>query len=386
MRILALVPYPYDKAPGQRFRMEQWSPLLEQFGVEVTFEAFRCEELHFLLSGPANTWRKILLTSQALARRLKVFRQIKDYDLVYIYNEAALIGPALIENYLSMKRVPLVFDFDDAIFLQSRDINPFNRYLRLLKFPGKTKSICRSASHVIAGNSYLASYAARFNTDVTIVPTTIDTEKYTIEQSEFASDPSVIGWSGSYSTVQHLDSIRGMLQRLARSERFRLRVIGTTNYQLDGVEVEAIPWNSENEVADLRAIDIGIMPLPDNEWTRGKCGLKALQYMALGIPTVCSPVGVNPSIIRDNENGLLAATEDQWIDQLTRLLHSPSLRKRLGKAGRETIEAEYSMSIHARRVYQLFKSVVQHATAEETSTDLYSKIKSVKSSPPQDQE
>jgi glycosyltransferase involved in cell wall biosynthesis len=361
MRILALVPYPYDRAPGQRYRIEQWTPLLKQFGVEIIFEPFRCSELHALLCKPANTLRKVSLTSQALARRLKVLKLIKDYDLVYIYNEAAMIGPAFIENYISMKGVPFVFDFDDSIFLHYTYISPVSRYLRLLKFPKKTGAICRLASHVIAGNSYLASYASHFNKHVTIVPSTIDTDSYTVENPKPASDPPVIGWTGSYSTVQYLDTLRLTLQRLARRERFKLRVIGVPHYQLDGVAVEAIPWRAETEVADLRAIDIGIMPLPDDEWTRGKCGMKALQYMALGIPTVCSPIGVNSTIIRDNENGLLAATENQWISQLTNLLHSPSLRERLGNAGRATIEAEYSMSINAPRVYQIFNSFIQHA-------------------------
>jgi glycosyltransferase involved in cell wall biosynthesis len=344
--------------------MEQWAPLLGRFGAEVTFESFRCEGLHRLLSGPGHTWRKVLLTSRALARRVGVVKRVRDYDLVYVYNEAAMLGPALIENYLRAKNVPLVFDFDDAIFLRGEHSGTFNPYLRPLKFPGKTKTICRLASHVIAGNQYLAAYAAGFNAQVTVVPTTIDTEKYTPRRMGFDSETPVIGWSGSYSTLQHLDTIRRMLQRLARTERFRLRVVGAAGYCLEGVEVEAIPWNAATETGDLSAMDIGIMPLPENEWTRGKCGLKALQYMALGIPAVCSPVGVNPSIISDDKNGLLAATEDEWIDKLMRLLRSRELRERLGAAGRETVEAEYSASTHAPRVYRLFKSVVQGAATE----------------------
>ncbi|HWW75306.1 MAG TPA: glycosyltransferase family 4 protein [Pyrinomonadaceae bacterium] len=365
MRILALVPYPGDKAPGQRFRMEQWAPRLGSLGAEVCFEPFRCEELHRLLSAPGDTPRKVLLTARALARRAGLLKRVKDFDLVYVYNEAAMVGPALVENYLRARRVPVVFDFDDAIFLHGRHNGARNRYLRLLKFPGKTKSICRLASHVIAGNYYLASYAAGFNARVTVVPTTIDTEKYAPRPAGADREPPVIGWSGSYSTVQHLDTARRMLQRLARAARFRLRVVGAEGYRIEGVEVESVPWRAETEIEDLSAIDVGIMPLPENEWTRGKCGLKALQYMALAVPAVCSPVGVNPTIIRDGRNGLLAATEDEWVEKLTRLLCSPSLRKSLGAAGRETVEAEYSASAHAPRVYKLFKAVLQQAAAGE---------------------
>jgi len=174
---------------------------------------------------------------------------------------------------------------------------------------------------------------------------------------EVAGGVPVIGWSGSYSTVQHLDTLRSGLQRLAREVPFRLRVIGTPKYELDGVDVEALPWRSETEVADLQRMDIGIMPLPDDKWSKGKCGLKALQYMALGIPTICSPVGVNTDIIQDGENGFIAGGEDEWVDKLARLLRSPELRRRLGLAGRSTVEARYSARVQAPRVYRIFESV-----------------------------
>lgn len=369
MRILALVPYPYDRAPGQRYRMEQWAPLIEKLGARIHFESFRCEELHSLLCEPGSTARKVYLASSALLRRWKVVRSLQDYDLVYIYNEAAMLGPALFETMIGTKGVPMVFDFDDAIFLHYTYISPVSRYLRLLKFPGKTKTICQVAAHVLAGNSYLAGYAARFNPHVTIVPSTVNTELYTARANGHSSSPLTIGWTGSYSTVQYLNTLRTALQELAKRERFKLRVIGIPNYKLDGVELEALPWQSEREVSDLRPVDIGIMPLPDDPWTRGKCGMKALQYMGLGIPAVCSPVGINPIIIRDNENGLLATTQAEWISQLTRLLRSSALRERLGNAGRATVEAEYSTSIHAPRVYQIFKSIVREAKQSEIRDD-----------------
>lgn len=357
MRLLALVPYPYDRAPGQRYRIEQWAPSLAQFGVDVAFESFRCSELHELLCKPGNSLRKVKLTTQAIGRRLKVLRQLHNYDLVYIYNEVALLGPAFAEHYISSKRIPFVFDFDDAIFLHYTYISPVNRYLRLLKFPGKTGSICRKASHVIVGNSYLADYASMFNSNVTIVPSTVDTDSYTLAVSQNNEVP-VIAWTGSYSTVQYLDTLRPVLQKLANTQKFKLRVIGVPDYRIEGVDVEAIPWTSETEVADLRGIDIGVMPMPEDDWTRGKCGMKALQFMALGIPTVCAPVGVNSTIIRHRENGLLASTDDDWTESLTRLLTSPTLRDELGRQGRSTIEANYSKAIHAPRVFRILKSAL----------------------------
>ncbi|MCI0485710.1 MAG: glycosyltransferase family 4 protein [Blastocatellia bacterium] len=369
MRILALVPSYYDTSPGQRFRMEQWEPLLRAQGVEIDFESFECERLHSLLYEPGNFSRKIGLIARAFARRAMSLRSVGDYDAVYVFREAALLGPALFERWIHATGTPMVFDFDDAIFV--RYISPSNGYLSYLKFPAKTRAICRMAAHVIAGNDYLADYARKVNPNVTIVPTTIDTEKYTVESHKTKSDIPVIGWSGSYSTVQHLDTLRGALKRLAERERFRLRVIGTASYELEGVEVEAIPWRAETEVADLRPIDIGVMPLPDEDWSRGKCGLKALQYMALGIPTLCSPVGVNSEIIRDGENGLIADTEDEWVEKLSLLLRSAQLREDLRMAGRATVETDYSASVQAPRVYNILKSLTRGAgKSDERITDV----------------
>ena len=367
MRVLALVPYPRDRAPGQRYRIEQWAPLLEKWGAEVVFEPFRCEALHSLMSEPGKFAQKTYLISKALGRRLRVLRRFGEFDCVFIYTEAAMFGPAIIEKFIRYKGIPIVFDFDDAIFLHYTYISPVSRYLRLLKFPGKTKTICELADHVLAGNPYLAGYAAKFNSSVTIVPTTINTAICTPNGYKRNSHPPVIGWTGSYSTIQYLEALGPALQQLAQRERFKLRVIGVSSYDLPGVDVEALPWRSETEIADLSKIDVGIMPMPDDGWTRGKCGLKALQYMALGIPAVCSPVGVNTTIIRDGVNGLIATSEDDWVNQLSRLVRSPDLRQRLGKAGRETVETDYASSIHAERVFKILSSLVSAQDSQQHS-------------------
>ncbi|HKQ06581.1 MAG TPA: glycosyltransferase family 4 protein [Blastocatellia bacterium] len=357
MHILALSPSLYDTSPGQRFRMEQWSPLLAGWGIEVDFHSFECAELNAVLYKPGNLRQKIRLVARAFARRRELLRSACDYDAVYVFREAALLGPPVFERQIHRRGVPLVFDFDDAVFVPYR--SPSNGYLSYLKFPTKTRTICKIASHVMAGNSYLADYARQVNDRVTVVPTTIDTDKYTVERRDESSDFPVIGWSGSYSTVQHLDTLRGALTRLAKEEKFRLRVIGTPHYEIEGVEVDSLAWQSHTEVEDLRAIDIGIMPLPDDPWSRGKCGLKVLQYMALGIPAVCSPVGVNTEIITDNENGLIAATEDEWVAKLRQLLRSAEVRRRLGLAGRATVESRYAAATQAPYVRDIFESVVR---------------------------
>ena len=359
MRVLAIMPALYDTSPSQRYRLEQWEPLLRERGVEITYEPFEDEELHSVLYKPGMLGKKLQVVTRGLNRRMSLVRKVKDFDLVYILREAALLGPPVFERLIHQRRVPIVFDFDDAVFVSYR--SPSNGYLSYLKFASKTKTICRIASHVMAGNPYLAEYARQVNDRVTVIPTTIDTEKYQVPPPKNSSGPPVIGWTGSYSTVQHLDTLRGALKKLAERESFRLRVIGTPSYECSPIDVEAMPWRADTELKDLSEIDIGVMPLPVDRWSKGKCGLKALQFMALGVPTVCSPVGVNTDIIQDDQNGFIAGTEDEWVDKLGRLIRSRELRQRLGQAGRATVEQKYSAITQSPRVYEIFKSVLRNA-------------------------
>lgn len=357
MKVLAIVPCIYDTSPGQRFRLEQWEPLLKEKKVEITYSPFETEDLRQILYQNGHTLQKIQAVTKNMNRRRNELNSLKDFDLVYVFREAALLGPAWFERKIAHSGVPMIFDFDDAVFVAYK--SPSNGYLSYLKFPQKTAEICRLSAHIMAGNPCLADYSRQFNDKVTIIPTTIDTEKYQVVEKGANPDIVTIGWSGSYSTVQHLDTIRGVLQELAKEERFHLRVIGTPNYELFDVNVEALKWKSETEIEDLEKIDIGLMPLPDDQWSKGKCGLKALQYMALGIPTICSPVGVNSTIIQDGENGFLAGDKKEWIEKLKKLLYSSELRRKIGLAGRKTVEKEYSAKSQAPRVYEVFKSVVE---------------------------
>jgi glycosyltransferase involved in cell wall biosynthesis len=358
MRVLAVVPSIYDTSPGQRFRIEQWEPILAAGGVELTYAPFETDELKAVLHTGGNVLAKVGAITKNMRLRNRELDNVADYDLVYLFREAAVLGPPWFERKIAKAGVPIVFDLDDAIFVSYK--SPSNGYLSYLKFPAKTAEICRLSAHIMPGNEYLRDYCSKYNQNLTIIPTTIDTDKYTVvERPE--PETVTIGWSGSFSTVQHLDTVRDVLQELAKTEKFRVRVIGTPNYKIPGVDTEAMQWRSATELDDLREIDIGLMPLPDEDWSRGKCGLKALQYMALGIPTICSPVGVNSTIIKDGENGYLADGTAEWVEKLKLMLHSPELRRRIGMAGRKTVEDEYSAKVIAPRVLEIFRSVAKAA-------------------------
>jgi glycosyltransferase involved in cell wall biosynthesis len=349
IRVLALVPYPTNRAPGQRYRIEQWAPLLSQGGIQVTLSPFLSRRGMDVLYERGYAATKVQAVLRGYFNRLVDALWRCSADVIFIYREAALLGPAWIERLLALRR-PIVFDFDDAIYLA--DTSPANAWIRPLKSATKVETICRVARHVTVGNECLASFARDRAREVTVVPSTIDTAFYQVRPRARNPVP-VIGWTGSATTVGYLNALAPMLRRLRQKWEFQLLIIGA-RVQLEGLTVRCLPWHAASEPEDLRELDIGLMPLPDNEWSRGKCGMKALQYMALGVPPVVSPVGVNASIVRDGVNGFHARTEDEWIDRIGFLLGDEALRQSLALEARRTIEESYSACVHAPRVARIF--------------------------------
>jgi glycosyltransferase involved in cell wall biosynthesis len=243
------------------------------------------------------------------------------------------------------KRKPVVFDLDDAIWLPRKGGNPL---LRALHRESAVQDILRSSAAVIAGNEFLADYARRFNPHVTVVPSCLDTARY----PRGTSEPR-IGWIGSSTTLPYLAALRGVFKRL----RVTPRVIASGDAAALGFAVDFRPWRLENELDELAQIGIGIAPLPDTPWERGKCGVKLLQYMACGIPVVASPVGVHPRIVSDGQNGFLAANDEQWVEYLGRLIGDAELRQRLGAAGREIVAQRYDVGTAAESVASVLRSV-----------------------------
>jgi glycosyltransferase involved in cell wall biosynthesis len=251
---------------------------------------------------------------------------------------------------------PLVYDFDDAIYLAN--VSEVNRALGWLKMPGRTRRVIERASVVIAGNGELAAWARQFNPRVEVIPTTIDTDRYRVVEREPADRPLCIGWSGSPTTIEYLELLSGVLRDVQAETGVRLRVIGDRNFTIPGASVDSSDWVEESELRDLAEIDIGLMPLPDTEWARGKCGLKALQYMALGIATVTSPVGVNREIAEGGA-ALLASTDAEWREALIRLTGDRALRVETGARGRRRVEERYSTRVNVDRYVEVLGAAAQ---------------------------
>jgi len=355
LRILALVAYPLDQAPGQRYRIEQWASYLEREDIDVVFRPFASQRLAESLYRPGHYVTKTLEMARCFVRRFRDVRSCGEFEAVYLHREASLIGPALLERLVKARNARLVYDFDDAVWLPY--VSPRNRYLSYLKVPGKTAAICRMARAVIGGSEYLAAYARRYNDVVFVVPSTVDRAVYRPRPDGREREMPVIGWTGSHSSAQYLHIVERPLRSLAERYRFRFVVIGTEQVEIQGVDIETRPWRSETEVPDLWDLDIGIMPLPDDPWTRGKCAMKAIQYLGVGIPAVVSPVGANREAVRHGENGFWAASDGEWVTYLGRLLEDSDLRNRMGEAALATVDRDFSAEVQAPRVAAILKGV-----------------------------
>jgi glycosyltransferase involved in cell wall biosynthesis len=356
-KILFIVSHRLERAPNQRFRFEQYLPYLEKQGFKcVVSPLIVSEKEDRLFYGSGNAFKKIPLGIKLASRRIKDVLRAKEFDVIFIAREAFVTGSSFFEGLLRNRHSKIIFDFDDAIWLNVISTN--NRYFSWLKDANKTKKIIALSDLIFAGNEYLADYARKFNAQVVLVPTTIDTSLYA---PHYKTNKQVItiGWSGSTSTIEHFQHAIPALTILKEKykEQIEIKVIGDSRFKHEPLGIKGLAWNFETEVLDLQSIDIGIMPLPDNEWTWGKCGLKGLQYMALEIPTVMSPVGVNKEIIQDGKNGFLADTTEDWATKISMLIESEALRLSIGKEGRKTVVSHYSIESQKTAYIKEFISI-----------------------------
>ena len=303
--------------------------------------------------GPGNTLKKIIIGIDAIFTRIRDLFRANQYDYIFIYRDAFFFG-ILFEWLFKQTKAKLVFDFDDSIWLHDEAAN--QSFFQKLKNPAKTGTIISYCDLVVAGNEYLANYAKGFNQNVVIVPTTIDTTQYQRKEVTKSKSGVCIGWSGSFSTIKHFESALEPLKVLKEKygDAIYFKVIGDGSYSNEALDIQGLPWKSATEVEDLCEIDVGIMPLPDDDWSKGKCGLKGLQYMAFGIPTIMSPVGVNADIIQDGENGMLASTTEEWVAKLSQLIDDAALRQRIGEAGRQTVLKDFSVEANKEKWLSVF--------------------------------
>jgi len=297
-----------------RFRVLQYIPHLKRLGIQADVA-----DLHV-----------------PMGARWKILRTASTYDTICIHR--AFLSP-LEQRWLRHAGKSYVFDFDDAIMFRDSSHRHFKSWQRWWRF----RRMVAGARTVIAGNSYLAGWASRYSKRVTTIPTAIDLTAYPERRAEFGQEP-VIGWIGTRINLMYLRAIVPALTRLARKRPdMKLKIVADGVLDIPGVRVTNKRWSSEDEVEDVLSFQVGIMPLPDDPWTRGKCAVKILQYFAASVPVVCSPVGANIEVVADGRSGYLARTEDEWVARLDELLGDEARRRRFGAAGRGMVERKYSL-------------------------------------------
>jgi glycosyltransferase involved in cell wall biosynthesis len=356
IRVLALSPIPEEGA-GCRFRVAQYLPYLRDAGFDVTISAFYTPEYFRLVYQRGRYGRKAAQFMGLAFRRFMEMFDLGRYDMVLLYREAIPIGPPIIEWIVSQRGIPIVFDFDDAIFLPN--VSAANKAISFLKNPERVAQVLRRSTRVVVGNEFLAQYARRFNSSVTVIPTAVDTTRFVPRAAgpSRAEGELVVGWIGSPTTFPYLEALAPVLREVATRHRFTLKVSGAGQpVRFPGLTVEDVPWSMADEVSLFNTCDIGVYPLTDDEWSKGKCGFKAIQCMACGVPVVAASVGVNREIINDGVNSFLAATPGEWAEKLGRLLSDPALRARMAIAGRRTIEERYSLQVTAPRLAAVLAS------------------------------
>jgi glycosyltransferase involved in cell wall biosynthesis len=346
-----------DRSPGQRYRFEQYFSYLEEHGITCKLSNIISEEDDKVLYSAGNYIKKALIALKAYRQRKKELKSIAEYDLVLIYREAILTGSTFFEKKSAKLGVPILFDFDDAIWV--KDVSEGNQRLSFLKNANKIKEILPLCKHVVAGNRYLRDFALKFNKSVSIIPSTIDTDKYK-EIKQFKEGLVTIGWVGSHTTIKHFETIVPILMKLKEKykDKIEFKVIGDPVYYNSDLGIDGMAWDNSKEVEFFNMLDIGVMPLPENEWTKGKCGMKGLLYMSVNTPAVMSSVGMNSEIIENGVNGFLADTAEEWFEVLSKLIEDENLRKSIGLAGRKTVEEKYSMNSQKEKYLDLYLSLM----------------------------
>lgn len=345
MRILALATNP-ETGASTRFRVAQWQPHLTRAGFRLELDSFWSDRSASVLYRPGRALQKFGYGCASGLRRMLTLRSLhRRAEALLIHREAFPLGLRPCFGALERFGGPLIYDYDDAMFVAQRQGRGLLGRLEDLDTP---RRLMARSDVVLAGNQWLADYARQHARDVVVLPTCIDTDWFRPRVRNDRRDRPVVGWIGSHSTAKYLLSLAPVLQAVAERVSFTMLVVGSpTLPRIRGVEVRAVGWNLKREAELFASCDVGIYPLWDDPWSRGKCGFKAIQFMACGVPVVAAAIGANRQIVQDGANGLLASTPEEWVEKLGRLLREEALRRTLGEAGRRTVEERYSTAGNA---------------------------------------
>jgi glycosyltransferase involved in cell wall biosynthesis len=360
IRVLALASYPVEAA-SSRYRIVQFIEPLAARGIDVTFSPFLNASLFDALYKPVKiVWRLPVIAARTLLRFGALLRA-RRADVVFVQREAILFGPPVVEWLITrLLRRPLVLDLDDATWIPYPS-PVYGRLATLLKWPSKTNRLIRFAHAVTCGSPNIAAYVRSRGGKPVMVPTVVDTRRFRPSGFRSAEIPT-IGWIGTHGTFSYFERLIPVFERLATEVRFRLTVIGSgrDEIRVPGVSVESRPWRMEREVEDFQSLDIGVYPIAADDWSAGKAGFKAVQYMATGVPFVMSPAGICATMGVPDQTHFAAITDDDWLDALRRLVKDAHLRERMSIAGRAFAQQHYDIEAQADALAAVIRDTGAH--------------------------
>jgi glycosyltransferase involved in cell wall biosynthesis len=361
--MLVLCPFPQGVAAGQRLKYEQYFDRWRRQGWQIEVSPYMDPAIWQIVYQQGNTAAKIKGVLQGHMRRLRDLLRVRRYDLIYIFMYVTPFFSSTMERAVRGLAKRVIYDVEDNILVDQtlpKQLNP-NPIVRFIKGSGKARFLIRTADHVITSSPFLNDRCLTLNLAgaCTYITSSVDTDRFRPRSSCANSRSVIIGWTGTYSSKVFLDQLRVVFARLTERVPFKLRIISNFNYELPGVNLDVVRWNAETEVRDLQELDIGVYPLPMNDWVLGKSGLKAIQYMAFGLPCVATEVGTTPLLIRDRVNGRLVKTDDEWVDALEELVRDADLRHRLGEQARRDALARYSLHAVGEKYDEVLRSVME---------------------------
>lgn len=357
MRVLVLTPYPYGTTAGPRSSFELWERVLADAGIALEYAVFETDKLHRIIYEPGRVAAKVSEMARSYIEFVPKARRARDFDAVLINREATLIGPALIERWVARQGVPLIYHLDDPLYIPYR--SPSNGALSYLKCFGKVGTLCKISKVVVGNSPSHVAFARSHNRNVWEIPSVVDADLYTgWTPSAPGNGRTAIGWSGSPSTVANLQVVREPLRQVSQRPDIDVVLIGARDFGVPDVPHTAIEWRAESEVKDLQNLEVGLVPVPLTPWTPHKFYLKLVQYMALGIPPVATPLGSNPILIENGETGFLANDAASWRRAILRLVEDYELRERMGKAAAEVAHERYTLQANAEKIVAAFRSAI----------------------------
>jgi L-malate glycosyltransferase len=360
--ILVICPFPEGIAPAQRLKYEQYFDDWRANGYSVDVSPFMSRKLFDVAWTRGHLATKILGTLAGTLRRWRDFLRIRRYDLVYVFLWVTPLGTSWSERLVRRLARALIYDIDDNVHLGQEidhSINP-NRLLRFLKGKGKAIYLMRTADYVIASSPFLEETAKELNRAgrALYITSSVDTGHFRPRKQRPNNLKCVIGWTGTFSSQPFIDALAPMLRKLGETHAFEFRVVGNFDYSMPGVDLKVVRFDKAREIVDLEHFDIGVYPLVDDPFVYGKSGLKAIVYMAMGLPVVGSDIGTTPLVIRDGENGFLVRSEEDWLEALKKFIDDPALRRRMGEQARRDAVARFSVQAVAGAYRKVLASVM----------------------------